>query len=42
MDRWGLLETTGSKAVMSDKPKVDLTIDPDSLGNDPKAPHPCR
>ena len=36
----GLLETTGSKAVMSDKPKVDLTIDPDSLGKRPEGPAP--
>ena len=36
----GLLENTGSKAVMADKPKVDLAIDPDSLGKRPEGPAP--
>ena len=36
----GLLLNAGSKAVMSDKPKVDLTIDPDALGKRPDGPPP--
>ncbi|MAY06240.1 MAG: hypothetical protein CMO72_03595, partial [Verrucomicrobiales bacterium] len=36
----GLLENSGSKAVMSDKPKVNLALDPDSLGKRPDGPPP--
>jgi len=36
----GLLKDNGSKAVMASKPKVDLTIDPDSLGKRPAGPAP--
>ena len=36
----GLLENSGSKAVMSNKPKVNLALDPDSLGKRPDGPPP--
>ncbi|MDC0050467.1 hypothetical protein OAJ79_02425 [Verrucomicrobia bacterium] len=36
----GLLKDSGSKAVMAAKPKVDLTLDPDSLGKRPEGPAP--
>ncbi len=36
----GLLKDSGSKAVMSTKPKVDLALDPDSLGKRPEGPTP--
>jgi len=36
----GLLENSGSKAVMADKPKVNLALDPDSLGKRPDGPPP--
>ncbi|MDG1832681.1 MAG: hypothetical protein P8J63_05610, partial [Verrucomicrobiota bacterium] len=32
----GLLKDSGSKAVMAAKPKVDLALDPDSLGKRPE------
>ena len=36
----GLLENSGSKAVMADKPKVNLALNPDSLGKRPDGPPP--
>ncbi|MBC8324543.1 MAG: hypothetical protein H8E27_02815 [Verrucomicrobia subdivision 3 bacterium] len=36
----GLLKDSGSKAVMASKPKVDLALDPDSLGKRPEGPAP--
>jgi hypothetical protein len=36
----GLLKDSGSKAVMATKPKVDLALDPDSLGKRPEGPAP--
>ncbi len=36
----GLLKDSGSKAVMANKPKVDLALDPDSLGKRPEGPPP--
>ena len=36
----GLLKDSGSKAVMAAKPKVDLALDPDSLGKRPEGPAP--
>ena len=36
----GLLENSGPKAVMANKPKVNLALDPDSLGKRPDGPPP--
>ena len=36
----GLLENSGSKAVMAAKPKVNLALNPDSLGKRPDGPPP--
>jgi len=36
----GLLENSGSKALMANKPKVNLALDPDSLGKRPDGPPP--
>ncbi len=36
----GLLMNSGSKAVMAAKPKVNIAIDPDSLGKRPEGPPP--
>ena len=36
----GLLKDNGSKAVMATKPKVDLALNPDSLGKRPEGPAP--
>ncbi|MDC0143467.1 hypothetical protein OAK45_02915 [Verrucomicrobia bacterium] len=36
----GLLKDSGSKALMANKPKIDLTLDPDSLGKRPEGPAP--